>query len=99
MENHHNTPMRVRATAALVRGSRNSNPVDHCPSVSEQSNRYSKVRVPLDIYNNDILVAMSIHRRDPCLQENLSGDRPRVLGGPTFAGDLKQHSTLLYTNA
>ena len=74
--------MPVRATAVLIRRSRNSNPLDLYPSVSEQSNRYSKVRLPTDIYNEDIHVAMSIHR-DPRLQENLSSDR--VLGVTTFA--------------
>ena len=75
---HHETPIPLRATAVLVRRSRNSNPVDLYPSVCEQSNCYSKVRLPINIYNDDILVAMSIHRIDPCLQENLSCDR--VLG-------------------
>ena len=79
---HHKTPMPGRATAVLMRRSRNSNPLDLYPSVSEQSNRYFKVRLPTDIYNEDILVAMSIHR-DPRLQENLSSDR--VLGVTNFA--------------
>ena len=47
---HHETPIPQRATAVLVRRSRNSNPVDLYPSVCEQSNRHSKVRVPIDIY-------------------------------------------------
>ena len=48
---HHKTPMPVRATAVLVRRSRNSNPLDLHPSIHEQSNRYSKVKVPTDIYS------------------------------------------------
>ena len=79
---HLKIPMPVGATEKLVRRSRNFNPLDLYSSVSEQSNRYSKVRVPTNIYSEDILVAMSIHR-DSRLQENLSGDR--VLGVTTFA--------------
>ena len=49
---HPKTPMPVRATAVLVRRSRNSNPLEPYPSVvPEQSNRYSKIRVPIDIYS------------------------------------------------
>ena len=48
---HRKTPMPVKATVVLVRWSRNSNPLDLYPSVPEQSNRYSKVRVATDIYS------------------------------------------------
>ena len=48
---HRKTSMPVSATAVLVTRSRNSNPFDLYPSVREQSNRYSKVKVPTDIYS------------------------------------------------
>ena len=47
--------LRYLSTTVLVRKSRNSNPLDLYPSAYEQSNRYSKVRVPTGIYNGAYL--------------------------------------------